>query len=127
MLFSFDQKNAVHVEYLRNGTRTTVKVTLVIFPSSFYQVPLTRDNGVNASLLLLKKLTRLMRRDIVLKETVLRRWFYNAVDRKNKQCRLLYRAVLSKESITCTNLKFFQEEPAGSFFCFFFKYLYMYI
>ena len=61
-----------------------------------------------------------MRRDVVLKETVLGRWFYNAVDRKNEQCRLLYRAVLSKESITGTNLKFFQEEPAGSFFFFFF-------
>ena len=40
MLFSFDQKNAVHVEYLRNGTRATVKVTLVniyfiFLPSSF--------------------------------------------------------------------------------------------
>ena len=66
-----------------------------------------------------------MRRDIVLKETVLRRWFYNAVDRKNEQCRLLYRAVLSKESITCTNLKFFREEPAGSFFFFNDIYVYM--
>ena len=41
-----------------------------------------------------------MRRDIILKETVLRLCFYNSVrvrTEKTEQCRLLYRTALSKE------------------------------